>query len=151
MKVSLPQSVCIPHILTHHGPGKHAEGLGGGACAFDPRNVHIIRAKVGADVNPRHVRSVRPPLSPASAQAQAQINAQAQHALSEKMSSICMKRCVTSATDRLSDKQRQCLANCTASFLEGFGLAVSATGQGESSPRRVGLGKDGVCPRSALT
>jgi hypothetical protein len=59
------------------------------------------------------------------AQAQAQINMQAQQAMSEKMMSICLKRCLTSPTDKLTDKQRRCLDSCTSAFLEGFTVAVS--------------------------
>ena len=68
----------------------------------------------------------RKELQQAVLEAQAAIQAQAQTALAEKMSSLCIRRCVSSPTDKLSDRQRRCLDMCTASFVEGFGVAVSA-------------------------
>jgi hypothetical protein len=112
----------------------------------------------------------RKELQQAVLEAQAQIQAQAQAALAERMTALCIKRCVTAPTcvagrargarsgrraprrtrmrphlntrvtfsptafaphhtrrrDKLSDRQRRCLDMCTASFVEGFGVAVSA-------------------------
>lgn len=49
---------------------------------------------------------------------------QAQQALAEKMTSLCIKRCITSPSDKLTDSTAKCLTNCTSSFLEGFGIAA---------------------------
>lgn len=68
----------------------------------------------------------RKELQQAVLEAQAQIQAQAQMALAEKMSSLCFKRCVSAPGDKLADRQRRCLDMCTQSFAEGFGVAVRA-------------------------
>ena len=60
----------------------------------------------------------------AIAEAQAQINQQAQEAIARKMTSTCIKRCLDKPSDKLSDRQRRCLDACTASFLEGFQTAA---------------------------
>ena len=67
-------------------------------------------------------------LKQAVLEAQAQIQMQAQQALAERMTEVCFKRCVTAPTDKLSDKQRRCLDQCTSAFIEGFGVAVRARG-----------------------
>lgn len=67
-----------------------------------------------------------PPTSSPSSntpQAQAQISAQLQQNLLDKMGKVCYKRCVTGATEKLTDRQRRCLDACTSSFLEGFEVA----------------------------
>jgi hypothetical protein len=67
----------------------------------------------------------RSELQQAVLEAQAQIQAQAQAALAERMTSLCIKRCIPGPTDKLADRQRRCLDMCTMSFIEGFGVAVS--------------------------
>ena len=66
----------------------------------------------------------RKQLQQAVVEAQASIQMQAQQQLSERMSSICFKRCITSPTDKLADRQRRCLDQCIGGFMEGFGVAV---------------------------
>jgi hypothetical protein len=63
-------------------------------------------------------------LQQAVAEAQASIQMQAQQQLSERMHSICFKRCITAPTDKLADRQRRCLDQCLGAFQEGFGVAV---------------------------
>ena len=65
-------------------------------------------------------------LQQAVAEAQASIQMQAQQQLSERMHSICFKRCITAPTDKLADRQRRCLDQCLGAFQEGFGVAVRA-------------------------
>jgi len=61
----------------------------------------------------------------AMAEAQASINQQAQQALSEKLSSVCITRCLSGGpTEKLTDRQRRCLNACTSSFLEGFQVSA---------------------------
>ena len=69
-------------------------------------------------------------LQQAVAEAQASIQMQAQQQLSERMHSICFKRCITAPTDKLADRQRRCLDQCLGAFQEGFGVAVSAPQHG---------------------
>ena len=78
----------------------------------------------------------RKELQQAVLEAQAQIQAQAQMALAEKMSSLCFKRCVSAPGDKLADRQRRCLDMCTQSFAEGFGVAVRAVRAGGSANTR---------------
>lgn len=75
-------------------------------------------------------------LKQAVLEAQAQIQMQAQQALAERMTEVCFKRCVTAPTDKLADKQRRCLDQCTSAFIEGFGVAVSG---GVLPPQASGL------------
>lgn len=63
-------------------------------------------------------------LQQAVSEAQASIQMQAQQQLSERMHSICFKRCITAPTDKLADRQRRCLDQCLGAFQEGFGVAV---------------------------
>ena len=63
-------------------------------------------------------------LQQAVSEAQASIQMQAQQQLSERMHSICFKRCITAPTDKLADRQRRCLDQCLGAFMEGFGVAV---------------------------
>ncbi len=65
-------------------------------------------------------------LQQAVSEAQASIQMQAQQQLSERMHSICFKRCITAPTDKLADRQRRCLDQCLGAFQEGFGVAVRA-------------------------
>lgn len=67
----------------------------------------------------------RKQLQQAIMEAQASIQMQAQQQLSERMQSICFKRCITAPTDKLADRQRRCLDQCLGAFMEGFGVAVS--------------------------
>jgi hypothetical protein len=76
-------------------------------------------------------------LQQAVSEAQASIQMQAQQQLSERMHSICFKRCITAPTDKLADRQRRCLDQCLGAFQEGFGVAVRAGGM------RRGLGWGG--------
>ena len=69
-------------------------------------------------------------LQQAVAEAQASIQMQAQQQLSERMHSICFKRCITAPTDKLADRQRRCLDQCLGAFQEGFGVAVRKRGRG---------------------
>ena len=64
-------------------------------------------------------------LQQAMMEAQASIQMQAQQQLSERMQSLCFKRCITSPVDKLADRQRRCLDQCLGAFMEGFGVAVS--------------------------
>lgn len=67
-------------------------------------------------------------LQAAFAEANAQMAAEAQQKLTERMLRVCFERCVTKPEDRLTDRNRRCLNQCTESFLEGFGLASEALG-----------------------
>ena len=67
-------------------------------------------------------------LQAAFAEANAQMAAEAQQKLTEKMMRACTERCVTKPDERLGDRQRRCLDQCTGAFLEGFGLASEALG-----------------------
>jgi hypothetical protein len=66
----------------------------------------------------------RKELQQAALEAQLQLQMQANIALVEKMSSLCINRCVTSTGEKLADRQRRCLDMCTQSFIEGFGVSV---------------------------
>lgn len=67
-------------------------------------------------------------LQAAFAEANAQMAAEAQQKLTERMLRVCFERCVTKPEERLADRNRRCLDQCTAAFLEGFGLASEALG-----------------------
>ena len=67
-------------------------------------------------------------LAAAFAEANAQMAAEAQQKLTERMLRICFERCVTKPEERLADRNRRCLDQCTGAFLEGFGLASEALG-----------------------
>jgi len=79
----------------------------------------------------------RAELQQAVLEAQAQIQAQAQAALAERMTTLCIRRCVPAPTDKLADKQHRCLDMCTQSFVEGFGVAVSWVGRRELARARA--------------
>ena len=61
-------------------------------------------------------------------QAQAQIAAQAQEKMANKLQTICFERCVPKPEERLTDRQRRCLEHCGAAFIEGFSVASDAAG-----------------------
>jgi hypothetical protein len=49
-----------------------------------------------------------------------------QHATTERMYAVCVKRCVAAPVDgKLGDKHRHCLNTCSSLFSEGFEVAVS--------------------------
>ena len=67
-------------------------------------------------------------LAAAFAEANAQMAAEAQQKLTERMLRTCFERCVTKPEDKLADRNRRCLDQCTGAYLEGFGLASQALG-----------------------
>ena len=67
-------------------------------------------------------------LAAAFAEANAQMAAEAQQKLTDKMLKVCFERCVTKPEEKLTDRNRRCLDQCTGAFLEGFGLASEALG-----------------------
>jgi hypothetical protein len=56
-------------------------------------------------------------------EAQAQIAAEAEQAVSERMLKVCFERCVSKPDERLTDRQRRCLDQCTGAFRDGLGVA----------------------------
>ena len=60
----------------------------------------------------------------AVSKAQAEINAQSQQALFERINEVCIKRCLPARpADKLSDSSRRCLDACASSFKESFQVA----------------------------
>ena len=78
-------------------------------------------------------------LQQAVAEAQASIQMQAQQQMSERMHSICFKRCIQAPTDKLADRQRRCLDQCLGAFMEGFGVAVRVNKLAECLPVHASL------------
>ena len=67
-------------------------------------------------------------LASAFAEAQAQVQAEAQQRFTDRMLKVCFERCVQKPEERLTDRQRRCLDQCTGAFLEGFSAANDAMG-----------------------
>ena len=84
-------------------------------------------------------------LKQAVLEAQAQIQMQAQQALAERMTETCFKRCVSAPMEKLADKQRRCLDQCTSAFIEGFGVAVSGREEGVLALRGTNAAFVGLC------
>jgi hypothetical protein len=67
----------------------------------------------------------RKDLQQAVMEAQASLQMEAQQNLANKMTKVCFERCVSAPVEKLADKQRRCLDQCTGAFIEGFSVAVS--------------------------